>query len=251
MISKVHLRRQQCADAAAPMPLYIIDVRSFVCFGGVSRELNACIYRETFKRQKHPIKTVYDNEESRQDIILISMHIRRGDIVSQNFQNCSRWINNEAYIEMANNLTVILREFFHNKKKIHVQIFAEGSNSIESIQNVGESITTTNMKEEIAADNVTLGATGLLESFSSMCYSDILVTTNSGFSALIFRVCERPISFYTGWDFSTPADTPDGIRMQIHYNEQLGMATSFGFNSSNFIEMVKQKLLYVNNCCTT
>eukprot|EP01036_Dinobryon_divergens_P029594 gene29594-38716_t len=244
MISKVQLRKQLCADAATSMPLYIIDVKSHIVFGGSSRLVNSCLYRDSFEKQQHPIKNFY-KDELRRDIILISMHIRRGDVVSQDYKNSGRWINNEAYIKLANNLTVMLRELYQNKKKIHVQIFAERSKSIESVLDVGESFTTTDMRKEIMADNVTLGATELLESFSSMCYSDVLVTANSGFSALIFRVCGRPVTFYTGWDFSVgSSDTPDGIPMKLRYLNQTAIANGIGFNSFNFIEMIKKKVLF-------
>ena len=46
---------------------------------------------------------------------------------------------------------------------------------------------------------VILGPTDLLESFSSMCQSDVFVSSISGFSSLIAKLCDYPITLYTAW----------------------------------------------------
>ena len=245
MISKVNMRKKQCSDSAAPLPLYAIHAKSHEVFHGARiSNLDLCLYREGFEALKHPLKNLF-KDESRGDSILVSMHIRRGDVVNKDFAKSNRWIKNEAYIHMANELTLMLRALFQNKKKIHLEIFAENSKSIEEVTDVGESqFTTTDMRKRIIADNVTLGPAGLLESFSSMCYSDVLVTANSGFSSLILRVCRRPVSFFTYWESEFAACTPpNGIGMQLLFVNQSKIANRISFNSTQFTLMAAQKLL--------
>ena len=247
----IRLRREQCSKTASPLSVLIIRATNHLVFH-ISNPLKTvnCILREAFRVQEaKKAKPNNRHEGNSGDDITISLHIRRGDVASEHFKESNRWINNAAYIDIANSLYQILQKICGGRKKKFIfQLFVEGSTSINSVQDVAENgFPRTDMEKEIRGvlgEGVTviLGPTDLLESFSSMCQSDVFVSSNSGFSSLIAKLCDHPITLYTAWaDFG--GETPTNcIGVSVKKINGSSIQNSFDFNTTEFYESAQRKI---------
>jgi len=208
LINAVDSRRILCSIDRKIHPVYVIQNEHYdFRTNKVTTADTKCICREAFKYQEK-LRSSYRYRPQFDNSITIALHIRRGDVLNKQFAQSDRWIQNIAFVNIANKIISELRGLY-SMKKINVVVLTEGSTSIEKIIDVCENMTlptTTNFTQKIRADSVSLGPNHVLEDFSTMCYSDILVTSNSGYSTLVQRLCEKPIIFGSGWDYTQHAN---------------------------------------------
>lgn len=142
-------------------------------------------YRKNFQVPQEVLTELHQLPFFQKHYFRVAIHIRRGDIINSTKPMNNRWIYNKAYIEFLPKLVKRIR----TKLPIILIIFAEGAETINKIPDV-----TVNTFDNFSAihDNITLGPTSMELSLATLCSSDIVITSTSGFSHLSAILCEKP-----------------------------------------------------------
>jgi hypothetical protein len=161
------------------------------------------------------------------EYLRVGIHLRRSDIINRTRWS-QRWITNQAYLDFIPKLLSRIK----TKRPIALIIFAERAKSIHNIPDV-----LADKFDDFSGlhENITLGPWDMHLTLASLCNTDILVTSPSGYSHLAGLLCERPqilaVPFWHSY-----AGLPNTLtELSVVRNEtgailKLDMPASFHFN---------------------
>ena len=161
-----------------------------------TKGLNVCELRQAFATSRSHDRTAMHAPDREGDRLRIAVHIRRGDFVGSTaygpiprsaMVEVRKALPNRAYVRVVHEVLRILGD-----RRCEVVVQSDAGADVQRFPDANVT-QLSNLTREFAPATVRLGPADTVAAFESLCTSDIVVTSRSGFSWMAAILCPKPV----------------------------------------------------------